>query len=240
MLFSNSIGSSIFGLLLGALLEWFDSKVGVTGLTLKQWYTPKKYFDQAETEKVKLEAIKPLFLLSRASMCKYQDFHLYIASSRLIHYKQKEIRQDVAMSAWTAVIYAIVAGIFTTLEATINAKLGRIVTPKIATMHSLITGVVVILLINLIKGSLNQYAKIFYVHPVWLIGGVFGTFIIYLVTKTIPILGVSTTLTIVISSQIISSLLIDAFLFKHVLLYWQKIAGVIFLLLGTYLITQYK
>ena len=135
-------------------------------------------------------------------------------------------------------LFAILAGIFTTIEATVNAKLGSIVTPKIATLHSLITGAIVILTINLIKGTLNQYTKIIYVSPQWLIGGVFGTFIIYFIAKTIPRLGVSTTLTIVIASQIISSLLIDVFIYKQHELYLCKLLGVVFLLIGTFLITK--
>ncbi|MBZ4687907.1 MAG: hypothetical protein JG764_1540 [Clostridiales bacterium] len=76
------------------------------------------------------------------------------------------------MKELTPFLFAILAGIFTTLEATVNAKLGSIVTPKIATLHSLITGVIVILTANLVRGSLNQYTKIIYVSPQWLIGGV--------------------------------------------------------------------
>ncbi|MFZ5965659.1 MAG: DMT family transporter [Bacillota bacterium] len=136
------------------------------------------------------------------------------------------------------VIYAILAGIFTTLEASINAKLGRIVTAKIATLHSLITGVIIILIGNLLKGSLHQYVKIVHVRPQLLIGGIFGAFIIYFVTKTIPRLGVANTLTIIVASQIISGLFIDAFVTKQQALNWFKLIGIILLLLGTYFIMR--
>ncbi|HCM14174.1 MAG TPA: hypothetical protein DHW85_13450, partial [Lachnospiraceae bacterium] len=37
-------------------------------------------------------------------------------------------------------ILAILAGIFTTIESGINSQLGKHLTPSIATLHSLITG----------------------------------------------------------------------------------------------------
>ncbi|WZL72492.1 DMT family transporter [Clostridiaceae bacterium 35-E11] len=136
------------------------------------------------------------------------------------------------------VIFAILAGVFTTLEAGINAKLGKIVSPKIATLHSLFTGVIIILIGNLLKGTLPQYGKILHVRPQLLIGGIFGAFIIYLVTKTIPRLGIANTLTIIVASQIISGLFIDAFVTKQHELDWLKLAGVILMLFGTYFIIK--
>ncbi|QZY56902.1 DMT family transporter [Crassaminicella profunda] len=136
------------------------------------------------------------------------------------------------------IIFAVLAGIFTTLEASINAKLGRIVSPKIATLHSLVTGVIIILIGNLLKGSLHQYTKVIHVRPQLLIGGIFGTFIIYFVTRTIPKLGVANTLTIIVASQIISGLLIDVFVNKQQELDWFKLIGIVLLLCGTYFIMK--
>lgn len=136
------------------------------------------------------------------------------------------------------ILLAILAGIFTTLEAGINGKLGRIVSPKIATLHSLITGVIIILIGNLLKGSLHQYAKIIRVRPHLLIGGIFGTFIIYFITRIIPKLGVANTLTIIVASQVISGLLIDIYVTKQQELDWSKLIGLILLLCGTYFIMK--
>ncbi|AOT68598.1 DMT family transporter [Geosporobacter ferrireducens] len=139
------------------------------------------------------------------------------------------------MNESLALIFAILAGIFTTLEAGINAKLGKIVTPKIATLHNLVTGVLVILVANILKGTIHQYRKIIHVNPQLLIGGIFGTFIVYFVTKAIPKLGVATTLTIIVASQVISGLIIDIFISKQNQLDWLKCLGILFLLTGTYL-----
>ena len=135
-------------------------------------------------------------------------------------------------------LLAILAGIFTTLEAAINAKLGSIVTPKIATLHSLITGVFVILAINILKGTLSQYNAVLHVSPQWLIGGVFGMFIVFFVTKTVPKLGVTTTLTLVVGAQILSSLYLDSFILKNTAFDFLKLAGIAFLLAGVYLLVE--
>ncbi|MBB6216235.1 transporter family-2 protein [Anaerosolibacter carboniphilus] len=136
------------------------------------------------------------------------------------------------------ILFAILAGFFTTIEATINVKLGRIVSPKIATLHNLITGLLVILVANLLKGTIHEYKKIIHVEPLWLIGGIFGTLIVYMGIKAIPKLGVANTLTIIVASQIVSGLIVDAFILKQQCLYLCKLFGILFLLLGTYLIVK--
>lgn len=133
-----------------------------------------------------------------------------------------------------ALIFAVLAGIFTTVEATINVKLSRLVTPKIATLHNLITGLLVILIAILLNGSLNEYKKIIHAKPQWLIGGVFGTFIVYLCIRAIPKLGTAKTLTIVVAAQLISGLLIDHFYLKEDISI-SKFVAVFLLLIGTYI-----
>lgn len=135
-------------------------------------------------------------------------------------------------------IFAIVAGIFTTIEASINSHLGKLVTPKIATLHSLVIGALVIFSVTLARGSIKDYIKVLKVSPYWLIGGIFGAGIIYLVTKTIPKLGITMTLTLVVASQILSALFIDVFVLKYENLNMIKIIGSIMVLLGVYLIVD--
>ncbi|MDF2611652.1 MAG: hypothetical protein K0R92_3126 [Lachnospiraceae bacterium] len=59
-----------------------------------------------------------------------------------------------------SMLLAILAGVFTTIETSINSQLGKYLTPSIATLHSLITGMTFMLLINLILGNLTRYTKI--------------------------------------------------------------------------------
>ena len=135
-------------------------------------------------------------------------------------------------------VLAILTGIFTTIEATVNAQLGRFVTPKIATLHSLFVGLLVMLIANILNGSLSQYSKVSNVDLQWLIGGIFGALIIYLLTLTIPKLGVTITLTIVITSQILSSFCIDTFILKQQQLELIKIIGAFLVITGLYFIME--
>ena len=135
-------------------------------------------------------------------------------------------------------ILAILVGIFTTMEASINSQLGKMVTPKIATLHSLITGLFIILIINIASGSLSQYGKVFYVKPYWLVGGIFGALIVYIVIKIIPYLGITVTLTFIIASQVLSSFYIDTFIFRNDKLGMMKIIGALLIIAGVYFISE--
>jgi len=135
-------------------------------------------------------------------------------------------------------ILAILVGIFTSVEATMNSQLGKIVTPKLATLHSLITGLVLILIINISSGSLRQYGKVFYVKPYWLFGGIFGALIVYFVTKIVPYLGITVTLTMVMASEVLGSFYIDTFIFKNEKLDIIKIFGALLILTGVYFISE--
>ncbi len=130
-------------------------------------------------------------------------------------------------------LFAIIAGIFTTVESTINARLGKYVTPSIATLHSLVTGMVFILFISLVKGNIARYAKVSHVSPVWLIGGIFGAFIIYFSAKAIPVLGVTTTLIFILDGQLISGYLIDIFI-NGAQVNLRKVMGLMLFLIGAY------
>ena len=132
---------------------------------------------------------------------------------------------------------AILTGIFTTLEATINSQLGRYVTPKIATLHSLFVGFLIMLILNIMNGTINQYSKIYDVAFQWSIGGVFGALAIFLLTLLIPKLGVTITFTIVITFQILSSFYIDTFIMKQQFKLVQ-IAGAFLIITGLYFMME--
>lgn len=130
-----------------------------------------------------------------------------------------------------AMLLAILAGIFTTIESSINSQLGKYLTPSIASLHSLIVGMTFMLFLNVILGNMPRYTKVFSVNPFWLIGGFFGAFIIYLSSKAIPALGISNTVILILAGQLISGLLIDA-LINNVEISYKKMAGMILFLIG--------
>jgi transporter family-2 protein len=142
------------------------------------------------------------------------------------------------MKGYLPYLFALSIGIFTALEVGINARLGKIVTPKIATLHSLIVGAFFFFSINIAQSSINQYKNIFKVNPIWLVGGVFGALIIYLSTKTVPKLGITTTLILVVSAEVLTGLFIDCFITKEQIFNFIKIAGLIFVLIGIYILVD--
>ena len=142
------------------------------------------------------------------------------------------------MKEYIPYFLALAAGIFTALEVGINARLGKIVTPKIATLHNLIIGMLFFFTINLLQGTLNQYKNIFKINPLLLIGGIFGALIIFLVTKTVPKFGITTTLILVVSAEVLTGLFIDCFLTREQVFSTIKIAGLLFILIGIYILVD--
>jgi len=136
-------------------------------------------------------------------------------------------------------LFAILAGIFTTIETSINSQLGKHLTPSIATLHSLITGMSFMLLLNLIRGNIPRYQKVVSVSPIWLIGGLFGAFIIYLSSKAIPVLGISNSLILILAGQLLSGLIIDVFV-NNVEINLKKMVGMALFLIGTIIFLQEK
>jgi transporter family-2 protein len=142
------------------------------------------------------------------------------------------------MKEFLPYLFAMAAGVFTALEVGINSRLGKIVTPKIATFHSLIIGMLFFFTINLMQGTLQQYKNIFKAKPIFLIGGVFGALIIYLSTKTVPKLGITTTLILVVSAEVLTGLFIDCFITKEQIFNAIKITGLLFVLIGIYILVD--
>jgi bacterial/archaeal transporter family-2 protein len=142
------------------------------------------------------------------------------------------------MRGYLPYLLALTAGIFTALEVGINSRLGKIVTPKIATLHSLIIGMLFFFIINAVQGTLPLYKNIFKVNPLLLIGGFFGALIIYISTKTVPKLGITTTLILVVAAEVMTGLFIDCFIAKEQAFNIAKMAGLIFVLIGIYILVD--
>jgi len=130
------------------------------------------------------------------------------------------------------VILAILAGIFTTVEASMNAQLGKYITPSNATLHSLIVGMLFMLLISFYNGEIGQYGKIATVKPVLLFGGIFGALIILFSSQAIPEIGISNTLILILSGQLLSGLVVDV-LYNDMVIGSRKAIGLLLFLIGT-------
>lgn len=138
---------------------------------------------------------------------------------------------------YISIIFALVAGFCTALEQTINARLGKEITPSLATLHSLIIGAIFILVVNLISGNIINYSKISKVSPLLMIGGILGALIIYLSARSIPIIGVTVTLTLIMAGQLACGIVTDMFI-NGITFNLTKWMGILLVISGIYLMLK--
>ncbi|RDY24671.1 hypothetical protein CHF27_000275 [Romboutsia maritimum] len=140
------------------------------------------------------------------------------------------------MSNIGAIIFAILAGGATALEAFLNGELGKNTGALIATFISLVVGAVFFLISILISGDFKSLIGINDINPKLLLGGIFGGLIIYFTVRAIPSLGVSNTLTLIVISQILIGFFIDSMLLGTQTMHLYKYIGAMLLVLGTFFI----
>lgn len=107
-------------------------------------------------------------------------------------------------------MFAVLAGLSTTLEAFFNGELEKNTTALVATFISLFVGTLFFLISILISGDFKELINVGPIKPVLLLGGIFGGLIIYCTVKAIPSLGVSNTLTLIVVSQVLLGFIIDS------------------------------
>ena len=134
-----------------------------------------------------------------------------------------------------AIIFATLAGVSTALEAFINGELGKNTTALVATFISLVVGTIFFFINICVTGNLKTLASFDGINPKLLFGGILGGLVIYFTTKSVPNLGVSKTLTLIVVAQMIVGFLIDSHIYKETL-YLYNYIGAILLFIGTFFI----
>ncbi|MCX7920480.1 MAG: DMT family transporter [Clostridia bacterium] len=115
------------------------------------------------------------------------------------------------MNYFLALLGAGVIGVCVALEPTVNSGLGKIIGPKLATFHSLLVGLVAILVISLFNlGGFKDYKMIAKAPPYLWIGGLLGITIVYLGTRVPTVIGVASTVTVMVAVQMVTSIVIDS------------------------------
>lgn len=140
------------------------------------------------------------------------------------------------MAKIISIIFAILAGASTALEAFINGELGKSTSPLVATFISLVVGSVFFLISMILSGDIKSFLQLDAINPKFLLGGIFGGCIIYFTVKAIAQLGLSKTLTVIVVSQIIIGFFIDVVVLKDQVIYLYKYIGIILLMIGTFFI----
>lgn len=135
-------------------------------------------------------------------------------------------------------IFAILIGLFTTAESYMSSELGEITSPAISTFYNLLIGTIIFAFPLVLSNNINKSVEILKSKPLLLTGGIFGALIVYFIAKSVPILGLTVTLTLSIASQTLSSFYLDTFIYKHASLGIYEIIGVLFTLVGVWFMVK--
>lgn len=140
-----------------------------------------------------------------------------------------------------SILMAVIVGICLAVQPVVNATLGKAVTTKVAAFHSVLISTAIIGIIIIFSGNFNEYYNIKNVSPLYWIGGVFGIAIVFLSIKIIPVLGSASAISIFISVQLITGVIINQFgLFgvPKIPIDLIKILGIIFLIIGAKMVVR--
>ena len=140
------------------------------------------------------------------------------------------------MSNIVAIMFAVLAGLSTTLEAFFNGELEKNTSALIATFISLVIGALFFLLSILVTGNFKDLLRIEKLNPILLLGGIFGGLIIYFTVKAIPTLGVSNTLIVIVISQVLLGFVIDSLVFGKTPIQLYNCIGVALIFIGVFFI----
>lgn len=146
------------------------------------------------------------------------------------------------MSKGLVILLLILAGTFVSLQASINARLAKYIGFLEAAFVSFLVGTVTLMILILFRGE-NNLKSIGEVPIIYLTGGILGALFVFSITYAIHIVGVTGTLAISISVQLLIGLLLDTFdpmkvIKLNISIY--NVIGVLFVILGVFLILLRK
>ena len=112
----------------------------------------------------------------------------------------------------TGIIFAIIAGLCITLQNGFNSNVSdKIGGWELATLVHAVGLLGSLLVLFTVGGGGKGFANLSNANPVYLLGGIFGVFIIFSIASSINILGVAFATTIMLMVQLLLSVLIDTF-----------------------------
>jgi transporter family-2 protein len=109
-----------------------------------------------------------------------------------------------------ALIFMAVAGVAIALQAPINSALGRSIDSSLAAAAiSFGVGFAALLALVALGGEAGAIARVASLPKWLLLGGALGAFYVWAALWSVPILGVLTTITVLILGQMVAALLLD-------------------------------
>ena len=147
------------------------------------------------------------------------------------------------MTRYIFILAALLIGGFLSVQGSINAQLSSFLKhPLQASLTNFLVGTVILILLNIIlRTSLPSIAEMKSVPWYLFLGGAIGAMFVTSVVLLIPRIGVTTMLAASIAGQLIIASIIDHYGFFNVTVHpisLSRIAGIIMLLLGIFLIQR--
>jgi transporter family-2 protein len=133
--------------------------------------------------------------------------------------------------------FILAAGIASSVQAVVNAEVGRRTDPITAATISFIVGLAVLLVVGTVSGRL-QLAEATQLPPLLLTGGLFGVLIVTGFATVVPVLGVTESTLIYILGSLAAALAIDAFGLlgaPQIPVTLTRIAGIVLAVVGFFL-----
>lgn len=127
-----------------------------------------------------------------------------------------------------ALVLAVANGIFVSIQSPTNAALSMRIGHTQATVISFFGGVLILFVVSLVSGHLPLLSHLAGL-PWWqFLGGLYGAFLVYIITFCAPNLGIALSLTIIMLGQLSMGAIIDIF----GLIQTQAVSVSIFRILG--------
>jgi transporter family-2 protein len=137
-------------------------------------------------------------------------------------------------------ILIFLAGVVVALQPSINARLAQKIGLLESSTISFLVGTIFLFLLTLVlgQGSFRALTRVTW----WeLTGGLLGAFFVYTVILIVPRLGTGAVMAVAIAGQLLTAILLDHFQlfgFRGIPLDVTRMAGVLLMLLGTWLIMR--
>lgn len=131
-------------------------------------------------------------------------------------------------------ILVIIGGVFMSFQSPTNATLSGYVGHFQASVLSFGGGVLILLIASALNGTGNL-SLLFTAQPWQMTGGLYGAYVVLIVTYAAPVLGIALTLTIIMLGQLIMGLAIDQFglfLSEQIEVTFLRIVGIIIVAAG--------
>ncbi|MCX8131800.1 MAG: DMT family transporter [Clostridia bacterium] len=114
------------------------------------------------------------------------------------------------MTYYFALAGAGIVGICVALEPTVNSALAKLITPRLAALHSFLLGTILVLIINALAGGFKEYRNILKAPPYLWIGGLLGATVVYLGARVAGVIGIASTVTVMVAVQLVTGIAIDS------------------------------